>query len=749
MKKRIGAYFLTLCMLLSLMPATVFASGNEEETLWVDTYLELEAALANPTVRQIIILPYQQNEHLENTDPFLWPEDDYTLDLEAASPYANIQLGNGTWTIPEHVTVNAYKPLNLSGHPTDESMDSRVIINGIWNFASNYAGISCGTPGCGAVTVNGTMGISSDVRTSMVSCETFVINGIVNNGGTFRSGDLTLGNGAVIRDIKDPDIKNSEREVRISGTVTCAGSATIEGKLIPSTGNANDSTLILDGDFALKHFAMGGSASSSFTVTEGSYVTVEELSVSSGTVNLNGTMEIVPSLTSFSYAFDGTSSASPVMNMGRNGVLKIGAGLRLDNQDSTGTVTGSGRIELYANLMDYGDNYTRWDDHATLFGLYETAPPQVGEDITIWRCWEDCEHSSWSAPTILEPTCGTHGYDSSFCDACGAKKLSNIKYPTNEHDHSVSYSDSESVELECSKCGYSAYIGIHGSTMTYTGEPLEGAKLYGAGLEWLDYTPVITYQNNIEIGTGTATAVVEGITISTTFEITAGCLHKGGTATCTELAVCELCDKPYGDYAPHVPQWEATCTERAFCSVCWSEYGEPLSHDWVLNSNNRFHWYECSVCEEPATEEETAAAMTDDGLLGLWEALCDEHGVHYSFNTHIFKSDNSCYLCGHVNKPVTATPDIEKQLIDVAISIRGLPAELEAGEPISLVAALYENGQLVGTELKSVTVGKGNTVEESLKITYGNAYAPDRCKVFLLADKTSAPLMTALEEMLN
>ncbi len=55
------------------------------------------------------------------------------------------------------------------------------------------------------------------------------------------------------------------------------------------------------------------------------------------------------------------------------------------------------------------------------------------------------------------------------------------------------------------------------------------------------------------------------------------CEHSGGTATCTELAKCEICGVSYGEKLPHtiitVEGEEATCTEdgktdASYCSVC-------------------------------------------------------------------------------------------------------------------------------------------------------------------------------------
>ena len=85
--------------------------------------------------------------------------------------------------------------------------------------------------------------------------------------------------------------------------------------------------------------------------------------------------------------------------------------------------------------------------------------------------------------------------------------------------------------------------------------------------------------------------------------------HTGGTATCTEQAVCERCEKPYGDLLSHTPAEDdgdcttavtctscgtvttpaaaehtggtATCTEQAVCDTCGKAYGEPLKHNFV------------------------------------------------------------------------------------------------------------------------------------------------------------------------
>ena len=62
---------------------------------------------------------------------------------------------------------------------------------------------------------------------------------------------------------------------------------------------------------------------------------------------------------------------------------------------------------------------------------------------------------------------------------------------------------------------------------------------------------------------------------TTTPEVTE-CQHTGGTATCTEAAVCELCGESYGEFG-HIGG-EATCTEAPVCEVCGESYDKPNGH---------------------------------------------------------------------------------------------------------------------------------------------------------------------------
>ena len=180
------------------------------------------------------------------------------------------------------------------------------------------------------------------------------------------------------------------------------------------------------------------------------------------------------------------------------------------------------------------------------------------------------------------------------------------------------------------------------------------------------------------------------------------CKHTGGTATCTDAAVCEICGEKYGEKNPnnhtdaaewirtattHTQKykccgaivvaeenhgWEngvctecgyackhtggtATCTDAAVCEICGEKYGEknPANHSgklvWTTDKTTHLGSYDCcgatavaqevhewknGVCtecgyacghEETNTERRDAkeATHTEDGYTGdIWCKIC-------------------------------------------------------------------------------------------------------------------------------
>ena len=120
--------------------------------------------------------------------------------------------------------------------------------------------------------------------------------------------------------------------------------------------------------------------------------------------------------------------------------------------------------------------------------------------------------------------------------------------------------------------------------------------------------------------------------------------HSGGTATCTEQAVCDHCGQPYGALKAHSFTAEkaeemylktaATCTEKAVyyksCAVCGTSSkgtadeatfvsGKPLSHDWGAWTPDGEGTHK-RVCTHDASHVETAGCTYGD-----WSTNQDSH----------------------------------------------------------------------------------------------------------------------------
>ena len=128
--------------------------------------------------------------------------------------------------------------------------------------------------------------------------------------------------------------------------------------------------------------------------------------------------------------------------------------------------------------------------------------------------------------------------------------------------------------------------------------------------------------------------------------------HSGGTATCTEQAVCDHCGQPYGALKAHHFTAEkaeeqylktgATCTEKAVyyksCAVCGASSkgtadeatfvsGKALSHDWGAWTPDGEGTHK-RVCARDAGHVETAACTYGD------------------WNTNRYSHWKTCTVCG-------------------------------------------------------------------------------------------------------
>ena len=160
------------------------------------------------------------------------------------------------------------------------------------------------------------------------------------------------------------------------------------------------------------------------------------------------------------------------------------------------------------------------------------------------------------------------------------------------------------------------------------------------------------------------------------------CTHTGGTATCSQLAVCELCGSRYGDLNPDnhkaVSEWtqengkhyhkceygcdthldeadcsggEATCTALEVCETCGNSYGaiNPDNHTgeivWTKTATDHSSKFSC--CNAPVVTEEAHE----------WEnGVCSECGYEclHSGGTATCADKAVCDICGEKYGEVNA-----------------------------------------------------------------------------------------------
>lgn len=102
-----------------------------------------------------------------------------------------------------------------------------------------------------------------------------------------------------------------------------------------------------------------------------------------------------------------------------------------------------------------------------------------------------------------------------------------------------------------------------------------------------------------------------------------GCAHTGGTATCTALAVCDICGHTYGDLLPHDYRWvidqeattEATGLKHEECTVC----GGKRSEGTVIPKLPRHSSSVSTPDIQPILTADEAKSATDysGGIYGL------------------------------------------------------------------------------------------------------------------------------------
>ncbi len=211
--------------------------------------------------------------------------------------------------------------------------------------------------------------------------------------------------------------------------------------------------------------------------------------------------------------------------------------------------------------------------------------------------------------------------------------------------------------------------------------------------------------------------------------------HTGGTATCTDSAVCAQCNAHYGepDPANHAyptelrdykapTDWEPGYSGDLYCTGCGAlvEAGHELppvdhqhvySEEWSSDGTN--HWHQCTVCG--AIDEGSVTAHT----FGEWTADAEGHA-------------HSCTVCGHEEKYLHSAGDDDGNcttgvLCEVCQYVLVAPMEHDfGGIPIGTPSGHYHLCQNPGCtakgELESHTGGTATCYAKAMCSVCAVAY---------------------------
>ena len=282
------------------------------------------------------------------------------------------------------------------------------------------------------------------------------------------------------------------------------------------------------------------------------------------------------------------------------------------------------------------------------------------------------------------------------------------------------------------------------------------------------FAAVFTPENTLNYNT------VEG---SVTVTVTA---HTGGTATCTDKAVCSVCGMEYGELTPHVFDQkvttekylasEATCTQKAtyyYSCVCGEkdtetfEYGELAPHvfdqkvataEYLASeatcTQKATYYYSC-VCGEKGTETFEHGELAEHTAVEIpaVEATCTQSGM---------TAGSKCSVCGEILvapeeiAPLGHVDENDDELCDRCgfdMSIPEFTIKVTGGTiegAIGSTVIVEENGSVTvvaseapeGKEFKGWSIDGGETII-SAEAAYTFTASEDTVLTAVFADKQS------------
>ncbi len=287
---------------------------------------------------------------------------------------------------------------------------------------------------------------------------------------------------------------------------------------------------------------------------------------------------------------------------------------------------------------------------------------QFWDEENHWVGCEDCDHIEFDAKfshydSTPPSVCG----EMRVCDSCSqefGEPLAHNLYRANDGTHHWD---------DCRYCDYKENIDEHTGGVATCMKQADCAvcgAAYGAKGDHnfqRAYTETKHYWDCITPGCNETTPKEE---------------HTGGAATCTQQAVCQECNQPYGAAPGHdleliaipgstnhyydckncdhteggAPHYggTATCQNKAACDLCGVAYGAIASHSWqsgwMIVSGG--HAHQCVWC----TANSGVYPHTGGTATCKTKATCTACGAAYGgYGNHKFsnnKCDTKCSTCG-------------------------------------------------------------------------------------------------------
>ena len=136
--------------------------------------------------------------------------------------------------------------------------------------------------------------------------------------------------------------------------------------------------------------------------------------------------------------------------------------------------------------------------------------------------------------------------------------------------------------------------------------------------------------------------------------------HSGGTATCQELAICEVCNTSYGELLPcHYEEQHNEDTHWLECNMC-HDIKDEVSHTHKLTNDEEYHYHTCS-CGYQIKESHTGGSATCQVLkscsvcnTSYGELLDCYYEEQYAEDTHWLE----CNMCHDIKDEVSHTYEL-------------------------------------------------------------------------------------------